>query len=350
MKALMTSLLMVTFLYTPTSWGLTEKVLEIAPDQKVFYRYKKARRGQPTVVLLNGLIYAISHWDNYVDELTKKGIGVVQVAYSTQPESLVHLDDDVSPFYSETQWFFGGLKQKGIETQTQVDEVMAVLDELKIEKFNIISLSYGSIVASQLAVQQKDNVQNLILIAPAVKTTGRYNAWGKGRHAYYSFLVAAGNPLADYSYDQEIKGTLSMLITPTQYQFSGVEFDDFFNGVYQMARSSKWFDLHDYSTMELPNTYLFLATLEDAPLYADQLEFWSLMENNSAKKSVVTFEGSYHAIPGVAPKKAAAQTIKILRGKMKKAEVTVKVSNQKGISSDKQSSFFSSDSFSSGSK
>lgn len=301
-----------------------ESVLEITESHKVFYRYEKAQAGKPTIVLLNGLIYAIEHWDEYFTELTKDGFGVLQIAYSTQPESLRYLDE--APYYVEVEWTFQGAKQVGIETQDLVDEVMMVVDQLKIKRFNLLSLSFGSIVASELAVQKKDRIDNLIIVAPAVMSSHRYNAYGQSRHAFYSAQKALGFPI-DYYYDLELYATMSTLVTPNKYSFDGVEFNDFFSGVYQMARSSKWFDLKDYSTKELPPLYLFLASLEDPPLLDDQLLFWDLLKVNEARRSLVMFEGGYHALPGVVPFQTAELTKEILRGSLAKGEYLKKVGN-----------------------
>ena len=300
------------------------KVFTTSEGSNVFYRYSKAKKGQPSVVLLNGLIYSVSNWDSYYNELKDKGVGVLQIAYSTQPESLKTLDGE-SPSYNDLQWTFFGWQQKGIETQDQVNEVMEVVNHVGLKKFNLVSLSYGSIVASSLAVQQKHRIKNLILMAPAMVTSGRYNPYGASRHSYYTFLKAAGNPAADYSYDMEIYSTLSFVVTPDKYNFKGVEFKDFFDGVYQMARSSKWFDLKEYAANDLPPTYMFIASREDGPLLEDQKKFWFLMNDNPAQKGLVVFEGSYHAIPGVAPVESAKQTLRILKGKNKSAETTVVV-------------------------
>jgi hypothetical protein len=50
---------------------------------------------------------------------------------------------------------------------------------------------------------------------------------------------------------REIGNTVALACdTQPLYSFEGVEFlEDFFSGVYQMARSTKWFDLKDYANV-----------------------------------------------------------------------------------------------------
>jgi pimeloyl-ACP methyl ester carboxylesterase len=313
--------------YSSLAYCYEENVLELSSDHKVYYRYEKPQEGQPTVVLLNGLIYAIENWDEYFEKLSAEGFGVLQIAYSTQPESLRFVKG--SPYYSNMVWTFQGLKQEGLETQTLIDEVMAVVNKLNIKKFNLLSLSYGSIVASEMAVQQKKRIDNLILISPAVMSSHRYNSYGQGRHNFYLAQKSLGLPI-DYYYDLELYTTMSSLITANKYSFENVSFTDFFNGVFQMARSSKWFDLKDYAEMDLPPTYLFLASLEEAPLSEDQHKFWDLMSGNPAKRSLVVFQGGYHALPGVSPEATVEMTKKALRNQLPN-ESKIKVGTGKPI-------------------
>ena len=297
-----------------------ERVFEVADNHKVYYRHHPAKVGEPTIVLMNGLIYDIDNWDEFFGELVSRGFGVLQLAYSTQPESLRLLEDGVTPYYAETSYTFKGPRQTGLETQTFVDETMAVVDSLGIKNFNLLTLSYGSITGITLAAQHADRIDNLILSAPAVMASHRYNPYGASRHALYSALPN----FYDYYYDAELYNTMLPLIMG-QGRPAGVEFMDFFHGVYQMARSSKWFDLKDMAEVELPQTHLFLASREDPPLYQDQIRFWELMEENPAKGSMVLFEGAPHALPGVVPEEVAEQTEKLIRGEAGEEERVIDV-------------------------
>lgn len=319
------------------AFSYQEGKLEISQQQVVYYKYQKPENQQPTIVLLNGLIYAIDNWNEYFQAMADKGYGVLQIAYSTQPESLAYLDR--RPYYAETEMTFQGLKQVGIETQTLVDEVMAVVNSLKIRRFNVLSLSYGSIVASRLAVQQRDRIDHLIIVAPAVMSSHRYHAYGQSRHAFYLSQKVLGYPI-DYYYDLELYNTMSALISPAQYSFEGVSYQDFFHGVFQMARSSKWFDLKDYADKQLPLIYLFLASREDKELYKDQMRFWNLLSGNKARRSLVKFKGGYHALPGVAPVLTADMSDQVMRGDLKKGEYEVIVSEDDIDDNSKKTSSF----------
>ena len=103
-----------------------------------------------------------------------------------------------------------------------------------------------------------------------------------------------------------------------------MDFIDFFDGVYQMARSSKWYDLIEYADANLPPTSVFLAELDEKALLEDQMNFWDALEGNSARVSRVLFKGAYHALPGVYPEVTAEQTLRVLQGKVSQQETEVK--------------------------
>ena len=300
-----------------------ESSLEIGPAHTVYYKYQEAREGKETVILLNGLIYATKNWDKYFEAMAAQGYGVLLLAYSTQPESLRLLTE--APFYAKPTFGPYGPNQQGLEVQTFVDETISVVDHLSIERFTLLSLSYGSIVASNMAIQYKDRINQLILSAPAVMPSNRYFPIGQSRYDFF-FNLKQSSPLpglADYLYDAEFYTTLATTVTAATYKFPGVEFNDFFHGIFQMARSTKWFDLKDYANEVFPPTYLFVASEEETELKKDQLLFWNLMSSNESRRSIVTFRDSPHAITGAKPLKAAAMTINVIEGNLNKEQYRV---------------------------
>ncbi len=326
MKNLIIKALVFAFLITTVSTNAFVKShIKIADGHTVYYQYQKPQAGKPTVVLLNGILFFAENWKEYYEELSSKGYGVLLPIYSTQPESMQFLKK--KPFFKETEFTLFGIKQAGIETQTFIDETMAVIDHLNIDKFNLLSLSYGSTISVKLASQYKNRIDNLILISPAIVPTNRYNAPGEARFQYYKKLKDYG-PLigqADYLYDAEFYLMLKSIMKPEHLSFPGVTFDDYFDGLYQMNRSVKWFDLKELAGVDLPPVYMFQAVNEEKSLKKDQLKFWKLMKKNKARKSLVTFEGSSHVIVYSTPIKAVEVTTKVIEGKLTKKSYHVKV-------------------------
>lgn len=311
------------------------QIYDISEDHKVAYRYSPAKDGKSTLVLLNGLIYSLSYWNNYYARLANKGYGVLLVGYSTQPESLSALNDDVDPYFGIVGLDPSGSSAgslsfalDGLSTQDLVDEVMSLVDSLSIDKFDLVSLSYSSIVASELAVQNKNRIGSLVLQAPAVLPANRYNQIGAAKHQNYVLQKSINiNPFIDidYLYDFEIYTAMYPILYSQYTTNKGrlTTLERFLNGVYQMARSAKWFDLKDYAGEDLPKTFLFLASKEEEALFADQNVFWDLMSSNPAKATKVLFKGSQHALPASAPGKAAEYTIKAIEGELKNEDIEI---------------------------
>jgi pimeloyl-ACP methyl ester carboxylesterase len=317
MKTMIVLFTLFLGLFSNPLFAYREGHLEISDSHKVYYRYHEADAGKPTMVMMNGLIYAIENWDTYLGQLENRGIGYVLTAFSTQPESLALLDK--TPYFAELEFTKNGWNQVGLESQTLVDETMAVVDSLGINRFNLMSLSYGSIIATRLALQQKHRIDSLIYMSPAIMPSNRYYPLGEARFQYYYNLKQSSTGSfvdVDYLYDVEYYQTLSTVVSPLQHSFDDVSFQDFFHGVYHMVRSAKWFDLKDYATASFPPTHFFLASKEEENLFEDQLRLWKLMENNPARKSLVLFEGGFHGLVGASPVISADMVEKVLNNEL----------------------------------
>jgi pimeloyl-ACP methyl ester carboxylesterase len=302
--------------------------LRLGPGHIVTYHYSPAQEGKKTFVLLNGLIYDLKNWQEYVQELTQQGYGVLLVGYSTQPESIAQLDDGEVPFFAlknnpnnsndTSTSFLAGLKLDYLETDTLANEVLSVADHIGLNSFHVVSLSYSSMVGQFLAQNFSDRVESVIFMAPAVRPANRYHLYGESRHQFYAWKKLWNmNPFydPDYYYDLELLNSMYPIIYAQYAMNKGIdsEFSHFFAGVYQKARSVKWFDLKDLAEEDLQvPIHLFLAEREDAPLLQDQELFWQRLQSNPTFRGQrVMFERARHALPSDNPQLAAEWTIKV---------------------------------------
>jgi pimeloyl-ACP methyl ester carboxylesterase len=302
---------------------IQEGHIEISDSRAVAYNYVPAKAGKPTIVLLNGLIYSLKNWEAYVNLLADDGYGVVLVAYSTQPESLRKTKS--TPYFSKITTTINGPAQVGLEVKDLADDVMQVVDHLKIDQFHLQTLSFGSIVGSYIANNFKSRTQTVSLISPAVMSSHRYTPYGDSRHKFYVWQNQINiNPfyVPDYYYDLELLQTMSlMLITQYKtYDLDGIKYKHFFNGVYQMARASKYFDLKDESDKDWSTTYLILASGEDASLRRDQMNYWNEKRVAAKDSRLIEVEGAPHAIPGTHPAGIFKITDAILKGELNPGE------------------------------
>lgn len=291
--------------------------IQISDSRAVSYSYIPAQEGKPTIVMLNGLIYPLASWSSYIEILTQAGYGVVLVAYSTQPESL--RETKTLPYYSRIKATVQGLSQTGLEIPDLAEDVMTVVDHLQLENFHLQTLSFGSIIGSYLANNYSDRIASVTLVSPAVMPSHRYTPYGESRHSFYVWQNEINmNPfyVPDYFYDLELYQTMRGLIT-TQYNtldLEGIGFEYLFNGVYQMARSTKYFDLKNEAKKPWPQTNLILASDEDATLKRDQLRFWSERNQSSENSRLVEILDAPHAIPGSNPEALAKVMLGLLEG------------------------------------
>jgi pimeloyl-ACP methyl ester carboxylesterase len=292
-----------------------ESVLKISDSRSVYYKHIKAQKNKPTLVLLNGLIYPLKNWYSYINLLANQGFGVVLISFSTQAESLRHVEGQA--YYEKLSFSINGPKQYGLEISDLAEDVLKVTEALKIKKFHLQTLSFGSIVGSYIANYHQDKLSSLSMISPAVMSSHRYTPYGESRHMFYKWQNQINlNPFYDpnYFYDLELYQTMRMILEsqrPT-LDLEGTNFESVFNGVFQMARASKYFDLKDEALKKWPKFSLILASDEEAELQKDQLRFWSDKLRADKTSSLITIEGTPHAIPGVKPNALFQVTHRIL--------------------------------------
>lgn len=350
-----------------SQFGLNEEHIKISESRAVAYKYVPAEKGKPTIVLLNGLIYPLVNWTDYVAELSKKGYGVLLVAYSTQPESLRYTSR--RPYFVVPKLTVSGWSQTGLEIEDLADDVMAVVNHLNIDKFHLQPLSFGSIVGSEIVNSHKDRVESVTFVSPAVMPAHRYTPYGESRHTFYLWQNQINfNPfyVPDFFYDLELYQTMSLILgsqhntqdiesykktlaslpdqfkgsldfyklvrtltqpQPSAFDLVGISYDNFFSGVYQMARATKYYDLKDEAEKNWPKTNLIISSEEEGPLKNDQLTYWRARKAAQANGTFVEMLGAPHAIPGAHPIALATVVESIYEGQNARGDFTYSVTS-----------------------
>lgn len=132
--------------------------------------YEVNGEGRP-ILLLNGIMMSTASWEFFKDPLT----------HNNQLITLDFLDQGQSE------------KLEGEYSQEiQVDLIHALLQELKIEKINIVGISYGGEVGLQYALKYGKSIDRLVLF----NTTAKTNPWLRdiGR----SWMLSGNDPLNYY--------------------------------------------------------------------------------------------------------------------------------------------------------
>lgn len=132
--------------------------------------YEVSGQGRP-ILLLNGIMMSTASWAFFKDPLTA----------NNQLITLDFLDQGQSDKLEE-----------GYKQEIQVDLIYALLQELNIDKINIVGISYGGEVALQYALKYGGTIDRLVLF----NTTAKTNPWLRdiGR----SWMLSADDPLNYY--------------------------------------------------------------------------------------------------------------------------------------------------------
>ncbi len=134
--------------------------------------YRVVGEGKP-LLILNGIMMSTKSWAPFEKAFTKHNNQLILLDLMDQGESDKYDCD--------------------FDQSLQVEVVKALLDELKIEKINIMGTSYGGEVALQFASKYQERVERMVL----ANTVARTNAWLK--EIGEAWNCAAGDPLAYYS-------------------------------------------------------------------------------------------------------------------------------------------------------
>lgn len=134
--------------------------------------YRVVGEGKP-LLILNGIMMSTKSWIPFEKAFTKHNNQLILLDLMDQGESDKYDSD--------------------FDLSLQVEVVKALLDELKIEKINIMGTSYGGEVALQFTSKYQDRVERMVLANTVAKT----NAWLQ--EIGEAWNCAAGNPLAYYS-------------------------------------------------------------------------------------------------------------------------------------------------------
>jgi pimeloyl-ACP methyl ester carboxylesterase len=286
--------------------------VRVADGHDVYVEYSKPRAGRPTVVLVNGLVYQLSRWDDYADQLTANGVGVVKYYFRGQLSTLKREVDR-----AKTPEFF----KDGLSLKDFTGELSQVLDQLGIRgQVTVVGLSYGAAIAADFATRHPERVERLVLMAPLVVSLDKYDGvgawirwnldaiklwwgpmWGTAAYDYYYNFI-----YHSYLFDQRL--------TPDKIPAEVKDIADAYKeSIFHQVRAVRDFDLRDYKFAEIPEVHLMVADDEESLALADQYRSWQGFSAKS-RATLIKIGGSSHAIPDTRGDVAAELTLGILAG------------------------------------
>lgn len=141
-------------------------------------------KGQP-LIILNGIMMSTKSWIPFIEDFSKDNqLILIDFLDQGQSSKLVHLDYDQS---------------------IQVEALHHVIKHLKLEKINLLGISYGGEVAIQYALKHSEYVEKLLLF----NTTAWTSPWLKEiGHAW---------KMASFSGESYYATTIPVIYSPSFY-------------------------------------------------------------------------------------------------------------------------------------
>lgn len=130
-----------------------------------------------TLIILNGIMMSTVSWDVFVDAFTENN---VLIRYD-----MIDQGESTKVDFQYTQ-------------ELQVEILNALIDHLKLEKTNLVGISYGASVALQYSCKYPDKVNKLVIANGVAKTSPWLKAIGDGWNqvaktrdgeAYYNITI-----------------------------------------------------------------------------------------------------------------------------------------------------------------
>lgn len=287
-------------------------------ERRIYTEISRGASNAPVVVLLNGLIYESQRWSPVADTLADKGMTVVRLSFSPQPESLRLMKPNESPS------FFA----RGLELPVLADDVKQVLAYYRIARaVTVVGLSYSGTVATEFAKTYPKQVKNLVLLSPLVVPLDSYQTssaplramldsvrfWESAPCAAYGWINPWLCSTTDFWYDSFYnffyENYLNRRVASVP---AGIEPAAYKKAVFQLVRAVRNYDLRT-EVAALKNVHMVTASDDEPNLKNDQLKAWT-MTPKAERRSFAEFTGVKHALPDEAPEATAQWIEAVARG------------------------------------
>ncbi len=268
---------------------------EVHFGRKLYVDYLHTNPGAPTLVLLNGLTYDTTSWDQLMPYIKDKGFNILRYnAYGQDPNS--------------------GMLTSRVLMNAQAMDLAAVLDNLKIDgPVMLAGLSYGGGLEFYFSTLYPSRVKGLIPMAPLMNADRKLEAIIKSEiqmtRAMNPYNRSSDNDLYEFFFHQLVYATFpaaepSVLSNPYKLE-----------NVFRMALGTK-----NFHTLELlprvPQVpiHLMVAEKDQYIPTADHDALWNGLSQKQ-KASRINIIGSEHKIPEAVPRLAGEWITGIMLGR-----------------------------------
>jgi pimeloyl-ACP methyl ester carboxylesterase len=268
-----------------------------APDHELFVDYVAPQQNMPTLIVLNGLTYNTTQWDQMVAPLVKSGVGVFRYDMFGMGQTMIH------------RLTTHGAPDEIIRYEDQVEDLKKLLTVMKIRApYNFVGLSYGGGIAIAYGTKYPQDIANLILMAPYTQALASQDVLIRKLIATnrWMYPLLTDDQLYDMFLHQIIYATYPAaepVIMKTPY---GLE------GVFRLVQGIRKFRPID-ATSKLPkNVHLMVAGNDQYITDPAVLNSYWAAVPRASKASHVIVNDSEHKIPEAVPTFAAAWIYQII--------------------------------------
>lgn len=271
--------------------------VRVRPDRELFVDYAPAQRGQPTIVLLNGLTYSTRQFDAYTKALVRRGVGVLRFDFDGMGKTLLRYAPSTSAYPFDQQ----------------ARDLKALVTALRIPPpYSLAGLSYGGGIAIAYGLMFPQDVRHLILMAPFTQPLEGQDTWIRAQ-IWMTRRTFPANPASD---DELYDFFLRQIIYSTYPQAEPIVLENPFKleATYNLVRGIRKFRAVDFADRLPPGTVHMMVAGFDQYIPFNVLDrFWQ-QTNPAAKMSRIVVQGSEHKLPEAMPEYTAAWTYQILKG------------------------------------
>jgi pimeloyl-ACP methyl ester carboxylesterase len=286
-------LLIALLLFTPLHFANAESgFVKLPAGHDVYVDYQEAKPGQPTYVLINGLVYDLGRWDSFAAPLANQGAGILRYYFRGQMDTLRReLKNGRADFFD-----------RGISRADLALELSQTLNALKINKAVVVGLSYGAGIAAEFGLRYPSQVERLVFLAPLVISLDKYDANGAWINWNLETLRIMWGPFwgpviydtyYNWIYRNYMNERLSSDRIPAAMQDVSAAYKE---ALFHQVRAMRDFDLRGMRFPGLEGKVdLLLAQAEETPALKDQFRVWNGL--GKFQGNLVYFSPAWHAIP-----------------------------------------------------
>jgi pimeloyl-ACP methyl ester carboxylesterase len=292
--------------------GRFQGYVTLPNGHEIYADYLAVDPKQPTVVLVNGLVYSTQRWDKLFGKLaSNKKYNILRYDFLGQSKTLQRAAE------RDTLQF----PAAGLTLSDHADDLHALIQHFAPgKKVNVVGLSYGASIAAEFAVQHPEQVQRLVFMAPLVVPLDQYQANGRMMNNMLAMTrLWWGQAAADAQWDTMYRSYVSGLNLRPDPGVTKAQEEE---ALFQLIRAAKNFDLRAYDFSGIPEVHLLVAERESADAMRDQVAAWENFPV-SAKGLFVLIKQAEHAIPDSSPTGASIALEKIIRPDVKNPKKTV---------------------------